>query len=149
MCKIASALLVKHQGGKLCFKCHLCCISSLVCGRFGGEELSHVRSTFVAIASKFCHEHWCHCHNHLTPAEEKKVCTRPALKFTWDNNLCVKVLLLPVAQCNMNSCHLGQAFASESRGPEFESCRIPAEAQQEGFPLNDRTNATSNGCEDR
>jgi len=37
----------------------------------------------------------------------------------------------------MDSHHLGQAFASESRGPEFESCRIRAEAWQEGSPLND------------
>ena len=33
-----------------------------------------------------------------------------------------------VAQCNMNSYHLGQVFASEPRGPEFESCRIRVEA---------------------
>ena len=32
------------------------------------------------------------------------------------------------AQCNVNSCHLGQVFASEPGGPEFESCRIRVEA---------------------
>jgi len=48
LCKIASALLVKHQSGKLCFKHWLCCISSLVCRWFDGEELS-----FITVHDKF------------------------------------------------------------------------------------------------
>jgi len=52
--QITSTLLVKHQGVKLCLKYCLCCISSLVCGRFEGEDLSFIRFTFVAV--KFYNE---------------------------------------------------------------------------------------------
>jgi len=64
----------------------------------------------------------------MTNIKQDAFCTRRAPTFMWDIVLCVKVLVLPAAQCNVNSHFLGQVFASEPGGPEFESCRIPAEA---------------------
>ena len=70
-------------------------------------------------------------------------CTGPVLKFTQNIVSHVRTHSEPFASTvHVNSCHLGQVVASEPRGLEFESCGIPAEAQEEGFLLNDRTNTT-------
>jgi len=65
----------------------------------------------------------CHC---TTPKNEMELiamveaafeehCTRLALKFmfTWHNVPCVHSPFAAAAQCIVNSCHLGQVFASE------------------------------------
>jgi len=51
----------------------------------------------------------------LTTPSQSRVqgCTGPVLKFTWDDVLCEHKPFAAVAECNMMSCHRGQAIEPE------------------------------------